>query len=206
MNPFEERNLCGLFVFFILMLSFVNSVFANNRQGAVTITPTINYFIFSKDRDFKASTNLRNAIIPGITLGYNLSKPFGVEALTSYGRVAPKGLGKASRVGLYTLNGVYHFLANDNFEPYLTGGIGLMQISRTKQDEDYQTVLNEGIGVQYFVAPSIAFRSDIRDIYTMSTGHHDMLATVGVSFLFLGKDRAATPDITNEDVHTKADS
>ena len=93
---------------------------------------------------------------------------------------------------IYTIDGVYRFKPCGRLAPYALGGIGALSISPNGNESSTQGNINAGIGSQYFIDPSIAFRAEIKDLYTMTGGKNDVMINFGVTFLFGGTTQETT--------------
>jgi|GEM_PF-2504537 len=170
---------------------FTAKAMAENREGAFTITPGVGAYLFDSDRSIK------NPAIYDVTLGYDFTNSWGVEAL--FGAMNSHTKGAVSRKvngDLYLLDGVYHFNTKSPFEPYLLAGIGMLDLDPNGNVDAFnahgdqagtQANINGGAGLEYFVHHNIALRSDVRDIYTMTGGKNDYLVNFGVSILLGGQ-------------------
>jgi OOP family OmpA-OmpF porin len=165
-------------------LGVLQSAVALNRPGAVTITPDGSYYAFSNKRQ------LNNPILPGIALAYNFDERWAIEGSynlihSSYNTANLSGSthGQLYLIdGLYRLGSYYHMV-----EPYVSGGLGVLSLSRNINAANSQVNLNAALGTQIFFSDSIALRGEVRDLYTMSGGKNDVMTTVGVSFLIGGE-------------------
>lgn len=182
----------------ILFFLYATAVCAENRTGALTVSPFFGRVLFDNDLDYNNDT------IVGLGLGYHLSRNFAAEL--SYGRIDSTRDTPAGRVDgpvdLYRLEGLYHL---DGLSPcgktvpYLAAGLGMMSFdSRPRgsgRDNDF--ALDYGIGLKYFVNPDVAFRADVRHVMNFrgegDTSNHNLLYTFGLALLFGGEKKAVEP-------------
>lgn len=177
--------------------SFTAKAMAENREGAVTITPGMGMYLFDSKR------RIKNPALYNLGLGYDFTNNWGVEALAGMMDSNTKGTPRRKVNGeLYLLDGVYHFKTRSPFEPYVLAGIGMLDLdpngnvttSTPHGDQaNIQANINGGAGIEYFVHPDIALRTDVRDIYTMTGGKNDYLVNFGVTILLGGQSQAAAP-------------
>jgi hypothetical protein len=166
---------------------------AGNRPGAVTFTPGIGYDFFASKR------NIRNtAVIPELALAYNFDEHWGLEgAWGTFGTTYHGGVAANQSVkgDLYTLAGLYHLnqLNYHIVEPYVSAGLGVLYLNPNRSNANNLANLNAALGTQVFFSDSIAFRSEVRDLYTMSGGVNDVMLNFGVSFLIGGNTPVAEP-------------
>ncbi len=89
------------------------------------------------------------------------------------------------------VNLVWHLVEIGRLVPYLTGGIGFMNVSGDVpgggQVRETDFAANFGGGIKYFFTDKVALRLEVRDINTQLEGASDRLnliqATAGLSFL-----------------------
>ena len=158
------------------------------QGGSFTISPRLGLFFPSKD------FGVEDAYVGGLSLGYNLSRNWGVEAsydVTNHANsnFAATYSGK-TRVNSARLNAVYHVVAPENelsrWVPYATAGLGAVWSKGTFQDHavrsrtsaiikrdqptgNYQSfAINAGLGLKYFLNKNVALRLEALDTYAFS--------------------------------------
>jgi hypothetical protein len=170
-----------------------NAATAGNRAGAVTFTPGLGYDFFASKR------HIRNTVVvPEIALGYNFDRNWGIEGQWgTFGTSYHGGYAQNQSVkgDLYTVAGLYHFnpYLHDILEPYVSAGLGILYVHPNRSSADNQGDINAALGAQVFFAESVAFRGEVRDLYTMSGGKNDVMLNFGVSFLMGGSTPAPEP-------------
>jgi OOP family OmpA-OmpF porin len=179
----------------VLLVFFSANALADNRQGAVTLTPMAGYHVIDGGMD------LDNEAAFGLGLGYNISEHWGIEGDVRYTSTQTDIQGVSERdVDILTLGlgALYHFQPEEELNPYLTlGGGGLIyDIDGSSSDaEDY--MFYWGGGAKYALTETTALRLDLRHIldYLDDTGHsqhengtwrHHFQAMFGVTFQFGG--------------------
>lgn len=176
----------------IVALACSNFASAGNRPGAVTFSLGDAYYHFAQKR------NLSNIWMPNLALAYNFDHHWAVEAgagLYNTYMHPPLVVSTTKTHGfLYTATGLYRFGCYYRFEPYAAMGLGVIALKPYSTDVQYQGNINAGLGTQWFAGPSIAFRAEVRDLYTISGGKNDFMLNFGMSFLFGGeKPQAVEP-------------
>lgn len=162
---------------------FISSAcYAGNHPGQITVSTMESYYHFSTKRSFD------NTSVPNIAFAYNIDSHWGLEAdlgLINTNINPPHVPVKQGVHGfLFTLDGIYRFLPHKIVEPFLSFGLGALNLKPNGNDSQYQGNINAGIGAQIFVDEAIAFRTEIRDLYTLSGGKNDYMIDLGLSFLF----------------------
>lgn len=166
----------------ILLILFTSTIYAwGNRAGDITFSGGGAYYWFANKRAIE-----NDAFAFGI-VGFDLSDLWSVEAM--YGgfvtffddRIHDDRRINAS---LFTIDAVYRFGDFCRFEPYVLGGFGILGLSHNRNEANNEGNINLGLGAQYFIADTLAFRADVRDIYTIVGGKNDVMADFGMSLLF----------------------
>jgi OOP family OmpA-OmpF porin len=154
---------------------------AGNRPGATTINLNEAYYHFANKR------HLDNIGMPNLEIDYNLDDRWALEAGVGLVNTNQRHFDERSVHGyMFTFDGLYRLMPRGRFEPYITGGLGILGLTYNGEDSSHQGNVNAGIGTQWFFDPSIAFRGEVRDFYTMIGGKNDVMANVGISFLIGG--------------------
>lgn len=168
----------------IAVATLVGSSFAmaGNRPGAVTVTVEDSYYHFANKR------HIDNANVPNAAIAYDFDKnwamEFGMGIINSHINRPAVNSQEGTHGYLYTLDGLYRFGTFSVFEPFVSFGVGELNVYPNGYDSTHQGNINAGIGSQLFASDSIAFRGEIRDLYTLSGGKNDFMVGLGMSFLF----------------------
>ncbi|TRO81209.1 outer membrane beta-barrel domain-containing protein [Trichloromonas acetexigens] len=173
---------------------------AENRAGALTISPMYGGYLFEGDQNFEDD----NTPTFGLGLGYNLTKSFSLEAAVNYiddfeGR---NNQGQATEVEglLYRLEGLYHFMPENALVPYIAVGAGNIALNPEVGRLDDTFGANYGVGVKYYVSEHVAFRVDARHFIAFDQGldegnhtNNNLLYTAGMHFQIGGESAAPAP-------------
>jgi hypothetical protein len=160
--------------------------YADNRSGAVTVTPGVGLYSFSRKR------SLHDAALPNLAVGYTFSKHWGIEA--SFGTFntgfSPANVPGSARARLYLVDGLYHFEPYKMFSPFVSFGTGILYLNTVANKAISASAnsanINVGLGAQLFSNQSIALKAEVKDIYTIAGAKNDFMFNFGVSFLFGG--------------------
>jgi OmpA-OmpF porin, OOP family len=172
---------------FLLILS--NVVSAQVRPSTFSVTPYIGGYLFDKDQ------KLGNAPVYGISLGYNFTKYFGVEAsgdyiYTNYDLAVSDS--RSTNVGNYRLDGILNLLPNSRLVPFVFAGFGGQSIDYPRNVRNKSAYAADyGAGLRFFFTDWLALRGDIRQIYVFDNSKKDIEYTLGLTFYFGGSKRAA---------------
>ncbi|WP_435550603.1 outer membrane beta-barrel domain-containing protein [Desulfobacterium sp. N47] len=198
---------------FLLLTLFMTLSFAEDRKGAFTITPNIGWYVF------EGNQKLDDGITPGINLGYDLTKNWGIEGSFNYIDSDRKGYSDSSVSGyLYKMDGIYNITNFGKLVPYLAAGAGGITLNPADGDTGNNFLVNYGAGLKYFLTDNIALRGDVRHVIPLNESNNNLLCTVGLSFLFGGeketpkiepvsevKEAPAVAEKVEEDVDTDGD-
>ena len=185
-----------IFLFFSLTIVLVTGAEAENRAGAVSVSPLIGGYVFDSDQ------SINDDLAYGIVLGYNITKRIGIEGTFNYVAtdVKSSGLNNSVDAYIYRLEGLYHFMADKNILPYIAAGAGAITVDVDCICDDTDFLASYGAGIKYFFSKSVAVRAGIRHIISFDDTNHNFLYKVGLSYLFGSKpNRATTPMDSKKD-------
>ena len=168
-------------VFFIVALA--SSSFGQIRPGAYSISPFVGTY------SFEGNQNLENKPVYGVRVGYDFTKRLGAELL--FDHVPTKYTGATNKINTdvfnYRLEGLYHFMPESQFGPFISVGVGGQSINYESGVENKSRfVADYGYGLKYFVTDWFAFRLDIRHVLAFGSIYNNLECAVGMSFLFGG--------------------
>ncbi len=168
---------------------------AEIRAGAIEITPFVGKMFF----DSKA--NLKNQVIYGFREGYNFTKDVGIEGsfefvhanIDDHAKPAagdpyfgePDG---AVTSFLYHIDGIYHFMPQERFNPFVTGGLGVAIYHPNISSTHGRFLADAGVGAKYWISDRSALRLDVRDIMTIDRTLHNIEVTGGLGIALGGND------------------
>lgn len=177
----------------LLLVSLATPGFAENRQGAVTVSPYVGGYVLDSEQHEESRPTF------GLRTGYNFTENFGAEVMFDYSLTETKqryGSREADRYR-YGLDLLYHFMPKSNLVPFvvLGGGGTNFNIPNTPSAENhYAGLVNYGAGVKYFVNPDIALRADVRHVLLVhDLGDNNLEYAVGLTFNFGGKRKTVAP-------------
>jgi OmpA-OmpF porin, OOP family len=185
---------------FLIVCFCASGALAENRAGAINITPFIGGFNY--DGDLECNSNAAY----GIGLGYNFSEKLGAEFTYHYVKTTFNGdvdqrnavllPGGHERTGIYKLDLLYHLtglLPGDMIVPYLAAGPGIMTFSPDPNggNDKMDWMVNYGGGVKIFLTKNLALRGDVRNVINFrdDEGNSNCLYTVGLTYEIGGKEK-----------------
>ncbi|OGP57272.1 MAG: hypothetical protein A2V67_01090 [Deltaproteobacteria bacterium RBG_13_61_14] len=179
----------------LFLLAIATPALAQNRAGAVTLSPFVGGYMFA------CFQHLDNNWYYGLRAGYNFTEHWGAEGLFGYVPTESNARGFDGReVSVFRYGGdiLYNFMPKKKFVPFLAAGFGGIQINDPSGLNDHERgMIDYGAGLKYFIVENVALRADVR---------HDLLCefdkpcsnleyTGGVTILLGGKKQvvAAAP-------------
>jgi len=172
------------------LLALATPGLAENRPGAVTISPYVGGYHFDHEQSYQ---NLETSPIFGLRAGYNFTENWGAEARFGYVHAESRSPNyPEADVYSYGIDALYHFNVTPNFVPFLAAGIGGMHHEFPAKGLGFypEYAANYGAGIKYFVSDSIALRGDVRHVILPDDELNNLEYTAGVTFL-IGGERPA---------------
>lgn len=178
----------------ILLVTLATPGFAENREGAFTLSPFVGGYVLDKATPFESRP------IFGLRAGYNFTENLGAEAMFGYSLSETKlsqGSAGSKETDLYQygVDVLYHFMPKSNIVPFVEvgGGVTHFKVPSTPSigHPYYIGQVNYGAGVKYFVNPDVALRADVRHaILVQDAANNNLEYAVGLTFNFGGKRKA----------------
>ena len=175
----------------LLLISLATPGFAENRSGAVTLSPFVGGYLLDREQQEE------NRPIFGLRGGYNFTKHLGAEAMFGYSLTEKKEKFGSKETDLYRygVDILYHFMPDSNFVPFIAvggGGTNFNTPHTPSAKSHYAGLVNYGVGVKYFVADNVALRGDVRHVVLVKdTGDNNLEYSAGLTFQFGGKEKVA---------------
>jgi len=185
----------------LALFASATGAFAENREGAVNVTPWIGGYNLDGDLPFD------NGTVFGLGLGYNFTEKIGAELSLYYVETDYDGPplidggidfnDDDASIYLGKLDALYHItgMLPDMVVPYLAAGIGVNTYDSDMKgvDSDTDLILNYGAGLKFFLKRDIALRADARHVLDFDGGdtYNNFLYTFGLCFEFGGKTKEA---------------
>ena len=174
----------------ILLVTLATPGFAENRQGAATVSPFVGGYVLDKDQHEESRPML------GLRAGYNFTRNLGAEAMFGYSLTETKQNYGSKETDLYRygVDILYHFMPDSNFVPFIAiggGGTNFNTPNTPSAKSHYAGLVNYGGGVKYFVADNVALRGDVRHaVLVHDLGDNNLEYSVGLTFQFGGEKKA----------------
>ena len=174
----------------ILLVTLATPGFAENRQGAATVSPFVGGYLLDHDQREK------DRPIFGLRAGYNFTQNIGAEAMFGYSlsETKPQFGSKETDLYRYGVDILYNFMPDNNLVPFIAiggGGTNFNTPHTPGAESHYAGLVDYGGGVKYFVTPDIALRADVRHaILIHDAGDNNFEYSVGLTFQFGGVKKA----------------
>ncbi len=179
----------GVICLFSVLLIMTGLASAENRSGAITLSPHIGVFVFDSEQDINTDP------LYGLGIGYNFTEHWAIEAVFDYVNTDLKEVSKDTDVdsSLFKIDGLYHFMPEEEFVPYVAAGFGAIDIDTENVGSESNSMFNYGAGVKYFITESLAARADVRHLYEFDDHNNDFTFTLGLTMNFGGKAKIIPP-------------
>ena len=104
----------------VLLVTLATPGFAENRQGATTVSPFVGGYVLDKHQHEESRPEF------GLRAGYNFTENFGAEAMFGYSLTSKKGKygSKETDNYRYGVDILYHFMPDNKFVPFVAIGGG----------------------------------------------------------------------------------
>ncbi|HVN70517.1 MAG TPA: outer membrane beta-barrel protein, partial [Desulfomonilia bacterium] len=187
---------------FLIICIFATGAFAENRAGAINITPFVGGFNFDNDGNLPYDPGWTY----GIGLGYNISEKLAAEFAFNWVKSefnnnhnaewttkGPNWGTKDANVTLYRFELLYHLtglLPGDMIVPFLAAGVGMERLPHWNGgDPSNQFMADYGGGLKYFLTRDIALRGDVRHVidWRGDRNWNNFLYTLGLTYEIGGK-------------------
>jgi OOP family OmpA-OmpF porin len=179
----DVRFITAVLIVFSLVV-FSGGAIAENKGDIFTLSPHAGGFVFDTEKD------LSNGAVVGLGFGYNYTATFGIEATLDYINTdSERSNGGDAEGYMYRLGGLYYFMPEKRFVPYISAGLGGLKIDNNGNDDDTDAVFDVGAGFKYFLADDLAFRADVRNFHTFEDSVNNYAYTFGLTFHFGAKSK-----------------
>ena len=168
----------------LAVLALSTAAPAQIRSGAVSVSPYVGGFWFDGNQ------SLNHNVDYGLRLGYDFTRNLGAEAVFNYvnTKYEPTGTSTSANVYNYRLEGLYHFMPDKRFVPFIALGGGAQTINYNDNTTGKTMgVADYGIGFKYFFTDWLALRADVRHVLAFDSVHNDLEYGLGLPFYFGGK-------------------
>jgi len=182
-----------MFLTILLSVVFAYPIFAANRDGSATIGLSGGGYTFDTRENIQATP------LGMVRLGYDIKKNVGIELLYEQGQTKQKGTGYVTDLYGARLEGLYYFMPDSWFVPYLAVGAGdrTFKIKDSRTNSDF--ALAYGVGARFFASESFFIRADFRDILAFNTPNgnpvNNLEYTVGIGWLLGGKKQEPVAEV-----------
>ena len=181
----------------IMLMAIVTAAQAEVRAGSVSVTPFAGSIFFEGNQDLKTSA------VCGLRAGYNFTKHLGVEGFFSYTQTEIQDESQWrpwQDVYNYGIEGLYHFMPEGRFVPFIAIGIGGIHYGYPEEYRRNKFAVDYGAGLKIFITDDIALRADVRHVIPFNDRYNDLLVTFGICFSFGGEQKEVSAARVEEPV------
>jgi opacity protein-like surface antigen len=145
---------------------------------------------------FESNRNIGDTFLSGLVIGYDFNEKISAAVRMYTGKYKVKYARDnltcttdSIRGELYHADLYYRVFTIQNIKPYITGGIGKLNVKHSKSEDLYHdsfdqgVLFNYGAGLEFFIQ-DVSLMADIR--HFMSTGdfRNELVVTTGLVFRF----------------------
>jgi len=175
-----KKLITFMVIFFIIAIA--SASIAQIRPGAVSLSPFFGGYLF------EGSQKLEHRPLYGVRAGYDFTKNLGAEALFEYVDTRYKPTDTQMDFYGYRLEGLYHFMPESKFVPFLAMGIG--GVTHNYPDKNRHLAVGYGGGLKYFITDWLALRADARYVMSYNNFYNNLEYALGLTFYFGGQKAA----------------
>lgn len=155
----HSRYFMTIVCLLVVFLCPASPGFSANRAGVVTLSPQAGFYLFDSEQ------KLKDSAVYGVALGYNFDQHWSAEAvLAGLMTEEDRTGGEDVDITQGRMDVLYHFLAEQDFVPFLALGAGVAEVSPDGLDSDTDLLLAYGGGFKYFLNDRVALRFDARHL------------------------------------------
>lgn len=179
-------------------LFFAANAWAEEGEG-FTIYPHLGQTFFDDDLD--------DDTLLGLGVGYRFDNPWAIE-LTYQQTDADfdSPLVGDTEIDLWHLGALYHLKNRNNFQPFLSFGLGNADYDNDPMDDDDETQINAGVGVKWSFNEKAAIRGDFKVFGGESDDQIDAAVYIGLHYAFGSAAKPAPMEMAAEDGDADNDS
>jgi OmpA-OmpF porin, OOP family len=177
-----------MFAMALMLVVFTTAAQAEVKAGSFSVTPFIGGYVFEGNEYDQEDT-----YAAGLRAGYNFTENIGMEGFFNYVPLNNKDWNDDNEVELfgYGIEGLYHFMPESRFVPFLAVGVGGIHYDAIPNDPGNRNkvALDYGAGLKLFVTDNIALRADVRHVIPFNDTYNNFLYTLGITFAFGGAEK-----------------
>lgn len=169
----------------LLLLGFgYGKAFAADLAGKFEVSPFVGYYWFDSE------TNYDDDLVWGGRFGYLYNDNF--EAEVALAAVSSElGSGRDADLLQVQMDALYNFSGLGKLVPYVAAGAGLAHYDpESVSAEEYDLLIDYGVGARYFFTANLAARLDLRQMVVFDDTDFNLMATAGISYFFGGPKKA----------------
>jgi OOP family OmpA-OmpF porin len=174
------------FAVFVLLSFPCKKGFAEIEAGTFTVNSSAGWYVFDGDQD------IYNGPVYGLGFGYSYTEHWGVEGVFNFINTETDPSDEDIDAYLYHIDGLYHFMPDTKFVPYLVAGGGAIDID-SNSGSDTGAMFNYGAGIKILLSRAFAVRGDVRHIIDFDDSNNNFALSIGLTYLFGKKEAEAAP-------------
>lgn len=167
----------------LILVAAATPSMAENREGAVTVTPFFGMLAFSHQAE-----HLDTDFTMGLRSGYNVTRNVSAELLLAYTETLYDPARIHANVYRYGADMVYNFRPEHPLVPFVAAGLGGIteDYSKVRHDQTH-LYLGYGFGLKYSLTDAVALRSDFHHSFVLDGMTSNFELSAGLHFQFGGR-------------------
>jgi outer membrane beta-barrel protein len=179
----------------MMLMVVVTAARAEVRAGSFSVTPNLGGYFF------EGNENNKDAFTAGLRAGYSFTDNLAVEGFYNYVPAEYKDTPHTNNIYVCGIEGLYHFMPEGRFVPFLAIGAGAIHYSEDNtRYVPTNFAVDYGAGFKLFVTDNIALRADLRHVLPMNDRYNNLLVTFGINFAFGGEKKEVAETRVEEPV------
>lgn len=167
----------------LILVAAATPSMAENREGAVTVTPFYGMLAFSHQAE-----HLDTDFTAGLRGGYNFTRNVSTELLFGYTETEYDPAVIYATVYRYGADMVYNFKPEHPLVPFVAAGLGGITEDYAKVRHDQTHLyLGYGFGLKYSLTDAVALRSDFHHSFVLDGMTSNFELSAGLHFQFDGR-------------------
>ena len=185
------KSLGLMTLLFAANMFFTANTWAEEGEG-FTIYPHLGQTFFDDDLD--------DDTLFGLGVGYRFDSPWAIEL--TYQQIDAdfdSPLVGDTEIDLWHLGALYHLKNRNNFQPFLSFGLGNADFDNDPMAGDDETQVNAGVGMKWSFSEKASVRSDLKIFGGESDDKIDATISIGLHYAFGSTAMAAPMEVVAED-------
>lgn len=180
-------------ILIVIVAALTKNGLAEVKPNSFSLSPLLGKYFFDGKQE------LEDGNLIGLRFGYSVTEHWGGEAALDFIDTKFKLVDVGVDGYIYRLDGIYHFLPDGKYVPYVAAGIGGIDLQFKGAGSSSGFLFNYGGGLKMSLNDSLALRVDIRHILAYSDALSNFAFSVGLNYQFGGEKKKADFQVRDSD-------